>query len=306
VNLILLIGANGQLGSDIVRTWADVALVPLTHADIDVTDRAATIDAVASRRPDLVVNTAAFHQVDVCETEPERAFAVNAVGAMNVADACREADAALMHLSTDYVFSGTAGRPYEEADPPDALNVYGVSKAAGEQLVRARLGRHYIVRTSGLYGVAGASGKGGNFVERMLQLCRDGNDINVVDDQRLSPTATADLARKLRELAASGRYGTYHVTNAGDCSWYEFARAIFELAGAEAKLSPTTTAAFAAKAVRPAYSALANSALAAAGIAPLRPWREALRDYLVAKGHLAPGGDRASSIEPPASPRTIP
>jgi dTDP-4-dehydrorhamnose reductase len=282
----LLIGANGQLGSDIAAMWPAADLVPLTHADVDVTAAARLSDVIAAHKPDLVLNTSAFHNVDVCETEPERAFAVNAIGALNLANACRDAGAALMHISTDYVFSGRAGRPCTEADAPDAINVYGVSKIAGEQLIRGRLDRHYVVRTSGLYGVAGSSGKGGNFVERMLQLALDGQDLKVVDDQTTSPTFTADLASKLLEVARSGRYGTYHVTNSGQASWHEFARTIFEQAGVAAKLSPTTTATFGAKAVRPAYSVLANTSLAAAGIATLRPWRDALHDYLGRKGHI--------------------
>lgn len=294
---VLLIGARGQLGSDIVAAWAGCELTALTHDEIEVTDPDSVRAAIESHTPELVVNTSAFHNVDLCESEPARAFATNASGALHLADACKAAGIALMHVSTDYVFSGNAGRAYTEADAPDAINVYGVSKAAGEQLIRSRLDRHYIVRTSGLYGVAGSSGKGGNFVERMLELQRAGQDLKVVDDQTTSPTFTADLASKLLEVAQSGRYGTYHVTNGGPASWYEFARAIFEQAGADARLAPTTTAAFASKAVRPAYSVLANDALAAAGIAPLRPWQEALHDYLGRKGHITPAPE-ASAAQP--------
>jgi dTDP-4-dehydrorhamnose reductase len=284
----LLIGANGQLGSDIVAAWPGDELIPLTHADIEATDRDSVTRAVSEYRPDLVVNTSAFHNVDLCETEPERAFLVNTIAPMYLADVCREHDAVLMHLSTDYVFSGTAGRAYTEDDLPDAVNVYGNAKAVGEQLVRTRNPRHYIVRTSGLYGVAGSSGKGGNFVERTLQLARDGQDLKVVADQTLSPTFTADLAAKLLEVARSGKFGTYHVTNGGATSWHEFAHTVFELTGTPAKLSPTTTANFGAKAVRPEYSVLENARLAAAGIAAMRPWRDALADYLGRKGHIPP------------------
>jgi dTDP-4-dehydrorhamnose reductase len=288
----LLIGANGQLGSDIVPAWANDTLIPLTHADIEVTDRERVHELISRHSPDIVVNTSAFHQVDLCETEGEKAFAVNAMGALHLADACAATGAALMHISTDYVFSGRARRPYTESDPADAVNVYGVSKAAGEQLIRQRLARHYIVRTSGLYGIAGASGKGGNFVERMLQLAGEGRDLKVVDDQTLSPTFTADLAQALLEVARSERFGTYHVTNSDSCSWFEFARTIFELTSAPARLSPTTAEAFGAKAARPEYSVLANDALAAAGIAPLRPWRDALAAYLGAKGRLVSAAAR--------------
>jgi len=292
----VLIGASGQLGRDIVHAWPDDNLVPLTHAAIEVTDADQVANVLAAHSPEVVINTSAFHNVDLCESEPLRAFAVNAIGALNLANACRDLGATLVHLSTDYVFSGDAGRPYHESDAPDSRNVYGVSKAAGEQIVRSRLERHCIVRTSGLYGVAGSSGKGGNFVERMLQLQRGGNDINVVDDQRLSPTSTTDLAGKIVELIGQGAIGTYHVTNSGSCSWFEFARTIFELASVDARLTPTTTAAFAAKAQRPAFSALANTRLAEVGLAPLRSWREALDEYLVAKGHVRARGEVTGGI----------
>ncbi len=285
---VLLIGANGQLGTDIPAAWIDHDIVPATRADFDVRDRAAVHAAIGANKPDIILNTSAFHNVDVCEDEPEPAFAVNAIGALNLADACREHNATLVHLSTDYVFSGRAGRAYTETDAPDPANVYGATKAAGEQLIRQRLDRHYIVRGSGLFGVAGAAGKGGNFIETMLRLGREGKPITVVADQTLSPTSTADLALKLRELVATDQFGTYHVTGSGETSWHDFAAAIFEECGLSPQLSPTTTAAFGAKALRPEYSVLANDALATVGIAPMRHWRDALRDYLALKGHISP------------------
>jgi len=292
----LLIGARGQLGSDIRASWPADGLVALTSDDIDVRDRAGVFEVVAAHRPDLVLNTSAFHNVDLCEDEPAQAFAVNAIAPKHLADACAEHGAALLHLSTDYVFSGNAGRAYTESDRTDALNVYGVSKAAGEQIIRSHLDRHYIVRSSGLFGVAGAAGKGGNFVETMLRLAREGKPIKVVDDQVLSPSFTADLAAKLLELAQTGTYGTYHVTGQGSCSWYEFAGEIFRQAGLSPELTPTTTASFGAKAVRPAYSVLSNDALLRAGIAPTRHWREALADYLRRKGHVpAPTAETAAT-----------
>lgn len=285
----LLIGANGQLGTDIVATWPTADLIPLTIDDLDVTDRARVFEVIAAHKPALVLNTSAFHNVDVCEAEPEQAFAVNTIAVKHLADACVEHGATLLHMSTDYVFSGNGrSTPYTETDAPDALNVYGVSKAAGEQIIRQRLPRHFIIRSSGLFGVAGAAGKGGNFVETMLRLAREGKPITVVHDQTLSPTFTPDLAAKLLELARTGRHGTYHVTGSGSCTWYEFAREIFAQCALTPDLSPTTTAAFGAKAVRPEYSVLANDALAAAGLPPLRPWQEALADYLSRKGHTVP------------------
>jgi len=289
----VVIGATGQLGSDIVRTWSDGETVGLSHSAIEVVDRQHVFEVLRSQAPEVVVNCAAFHNVDACEAEPERAFAVNALGAMNVADACRALGAMLVFISTDYVFAGDSGRAYVESDAPGPLNVYGVSKLAGEHLVRSRLERHYIVRTSGLYGTVGASGKGGNFVERMLQLAGRGENVRVVDDQVLSPTFTYDLAEKLYELVATGRFGTYHITNRGSCSWYDFAAKIFELTGTRASLTRTTTEEFGAKARRPPHSVLASSALQEVGVAPLRPWTEALADYLRRKGHLPKGIDHS-------------
>lgn len=282
----LLIGANGQLGTDIVAVWPANDLVPLTIDDIDVTNRDRVFDVVAAHKPDLVLNTAAFHNVDLCESEPGQAFAVNAVAVQHLADACAQHGAALLHMSTDYVFGGHAGRAYTEADTVDPVNVYGASKAAGEMILRQRLHRHYIIRSSGLFGVAGAAGKGGNFVETMLRLAREGKPITVVADQVLSPTFTPDLAQKLLELVRTDMYGTYHITGRGECSWHAFAQAIFEECGLAPDLSPTTTAAFGAKARRPAYSVLSNDAIARAGLTPLRHWREGLRDYLGRKGYI--------------------
>jgi dTDP-4-dehydrorhamnose reductase len=283
----VVIGSSGQLGCDLMRAWPPGDTIGLTHAEIDVTDREQVFEVLARNTPELVVNTAAFHNVDVCESEAERAFQVNAVGAMNVADACHQLGAALMLISTDYVYAGDLGRPYVENDPTTPISVYGTSKAAGEQLVRSRLAKHYVVRTSGLYGVAGASGKGGNFVMRMLELGRGGKDLRVVDDQVLSPTFTQDLAEQLLRLASTEQYGTYHITNGNDCSWYAFAKEIFRVTATDALLSPTTTAEFGAKAPRPAFSVLANEATQAVGLPAMRSWTEALKDFLTQKGQLA-------------------
>jgi dTDP-4-dehydrorhamnose reductase len=276
---VLLTGAGGQLGGEIIAAWRDDEVTALDRAELDVTDRDAVEAAVAHARPELVINTAAFTAVDACEADVERAFTVNAFGALHLADACAAHGAALMHISTDYVFDGRSRTPYGADAAVGPMSVYGLSKATGEQLIRAALPAHYIVRTAGLYGPRGAR-QPANFVERMLQLAREGQPIRVVDDQVTAPTYARDLAVTLRAIAATGHHGTYHATNAGACSWYEFAAAIFELAGVPAKLERTTTAAYGAPAARPAYSVLANDALAAAGIAPLRHWREALAAYV--------------------------
>lgn len=277
---ILLTGAGGQLATELGRALDGQDLVALSHRELNVCDRDQVRAAVQAVRPDVVINTAAFHRVDECEVEAKRAFAVNALGAHSLALACAETDASLLHISTDYVFDGRKGEPYLEEDAALPVNVYGASKLAGELLIRILLNRHYVVRTAGLYGVAGASGKGGNFVSTMLRLAREGRVIKVVDDQRLSPTSARDLAKKLAWLIGTEGYGLYHITNAGDCSWYEFAQAVFAEAGLAPRLEPTTTEAFGARARRPAYSVLGHGALQRLGSDDLPHWRDVLRRHL--------------------------
>lgn len=292
---VAVIGANGQLGTDLVKelgggttddrqrtTESDFQVIPLTHKDIEICDRAGTREVLARLQPDVVSNTAAYHRVDECEDDPEKAFQVNAIAVHNLALVCRDLDAVLVHMSTDYVFGGDRNRrrPYTEDDPPWPLNVYGVSKLAGEYFVRNLCPKHFVVRSSGLYGVAGSSGKGGNFVELMLRLAWEGKPIRVVNDQRLAPTYTVDLTRKLVELMATEHYGVYHITNSGDCTWYEFAAEIFELAVLSPDFSPTTSEVFGAKARRPGYSVLKGVKAKEAGLGECRNWKKALHAYL--------------------------
>jgi dTDP-4-dehydrorhamnose reductase len=284
---ILILGAGGQLASDLVPALSGHDVVEMPHAALDVTDSPHVAAALADYRPDVVVNTTAFHRVDDCEEQIGRAFAVNTVAVGTLARMCSAISCALVHLSTDYVFAGDQTVPYPEAESPNPQTVYGASKAAGEWLIRQQCPRHFIVRTSGLYGVAGASGKGGNFVNLMLRLADEGKPIRVVADQVLTPTSTRDLAGKIAWLLTTEAYGLYHITNAGQCSWYEFAAQIFRLAGLAPDLSPTTTAAFGAKAKRPAFSVLAHDHLAALGADDLPLWPEALAAYLKAIGRLS-------------------
>jgi dTDP-4-dehydrorhamnose reductase len=283
---IVVIGANGQLGGDLVQALQahspTYQVIPLTHADLEVTDPLQVQQALDHHQPQVVVNTAAYHKVDEVESNPERAFAVNAIAPLTLARLCREQDIALLFLSTDYVFGGDQTRttPYTENDCPAPLNVYGISKLAGEKAIQATWHKHWIVRTSGLYGLRGASGKGGNFVELMLRLAHEGKDIRVVDDQRLSPTYTKELARGLVMLIEQAPYGLYHLTCSGECSWYEFALKIFELSNLHPNLQPTTSAEFKTTARRPHYSVLANQALREAGLPPLKDWQAALAEYL--------------------------
>lgn len=285
---IALIGANGQLGSDLVKAVSACGhdLVPLTHADVEVTDAESVAAMMQRHEPDIVLNMAAFHKVDACEEEVEQTFAVNAYGVRNLALACRAHGAVLAHMSTDYVFGGdkTRATPYVETDTPAPINVYGVSKLAGEHLVRYLLERCFIFRVTGLYGVAGSSGKGGNFVELMLRLARGGKDIRVVDDQRMTPTYTVDLAQQIVAVIETEHYGLYHATSQGDCTWYEFAAEIFRQSEFSPNLGRAKTGDFGEKATRPAYSVLENRALQGIGMDMMRPWQEALGAYLEERG----------------------
>jgi dTDP-4-dehydrorhamnose reductase len=276
---VLLFGAGGQLSVDISRTWGDHDLVELSHKECDVTDFASVMEAGERHRPDVVIDNAAYVRVDDAETHPELAFAVNAEGAKNCADAAKAVDAAILYMSTDYVF-GKGTEPHTEDEPVHPLGAYAISKAAGEALVRNTTERHFIVRSGGLFGHAGSSGKGGNFVETMLRFAREGRSWKVVADEVVSPTYTLDLAMKLKELVGIGAYGTYHLTNAGQCSWHEFAVETVRLAGLEAEISPTTSAEWNAPAPRPRCSVLKDTKTAALGLEPMRPWREALAAYL--------------------------
>ncbi len=283
---LIIIGASGQLGTDLETCFRQASssydVVPLTHKTIELRDHNGVHELLTDLNPGLVLNTAAFHQVDQCETEAESAFRVNALGVRNLAEICSELGATLLHVSTDYVFGGEHDRrsAYREMDTPQPINVYGNSKLAGEYFVQSIAPKHFIVRSSGLFGIAGSSGKGGNFIETMLRLASEGREIKVVNDQRLSPTFTRDLAAKIAELIQSEEYGLYHLTSTGDCTWYEFASEIFQQAHIKANLSPTTTDGFGARARRPRYSVLESERLEEIGLEPIRIWQEALREYL--------------------------
>jgi dTDP-4-dehydrorhamnose reductase len=282
---VAVIGSTGQLGQDLMRVFGEQAL-GFAHEDLDVTDEESVASALRSAEPDWVLNTAAFHRVDDCETNPTLTFAVNATGALNVARAAAIVGSGVAFFSSDYVFGGQdRGRdnPYEEGDAPHPLSVYGASKVAGEQLVMQANPRHLVVRSAGLYGTA-TSRKGWTFPELMLNKARNEGALRVVTDQVLSPTFTADLAGKTKELIEQDALGLFHLTNAGECSWFEFAQGALELAGVEAKMEQISTDQMNQRARRPSYSALDTTHLEAVGVEPLRPWKEALGDYLRAKG----------------------
>ena len=283
---IMIIGANGQLGGDLVKVIQDSpnqhVVIQMTHQEIEVTDVQSIKKALETNLPDVVINTAAYHKVDEVEGNPEKAFAVNAIAPWNVAKACKEINAIAVFISSDYVFGGDLSRrsPYSESDLPAPVNVYGASKLAGEALVKIACDQHFIIRTTGLYGVRGASGKGGNFVELMLRLANEGKEIKVVNDQRLTPTYTIDLAQALIRLVETRRYGLYHLTSEGNCTWYEFAAKIFELSELRPNFKHVASTEFKTAAARPSYSVLAKNGYAEAGLPPMRPWQLSLEDYL--------------------------
>jgi dTDP-4-dehydrorhamnose reductase len=258
-----------------------VDCVELDHGRVEVTDPQSVLVALRDARPAAVVNTAAFHKVDACEEDPKRAFEVNALGALHVARACREAGARCVYVSTDYVFDGAKAEPYLEEDLPNPLNVYGASKLAGEHLVAQTCPDALVVRVASLFGGLGSRGKGTNFVLTVLERARRGEALRVVDDVRMSPTYAEDAAAAIVELVARGASGVFHVVNKGACSWYELAVRVLELAGLRVPVHPVPQEAYPARARRPRNSALSTAKLEARGLR-LPPWEDAVQRYLAA------------------------
>ena len=282
---ITLIGSTGQLGQDLSKAFQSTHdVIGLRHQEIEVTDKSSVV-SLKQQKPDVIVNTAAFHKTDLCEDEPLKAFAVNAVGPKNVAEVSTEIGATAVFISTDYVFSGSKNQPYIEDDVPDPINTYGISKLAGEFFTR-QSPRHYVFRVASLFGVAGASGKGGNFVETMLAKAEKNEIISVIGDMWMSPTFTRDAAEMMKTVVERQLpFGIYHMTNKGQCTWFEFTQEIFRLMNLTPDLKKIETSQLQTKAKRPQFSALASAKLPKYGL-EMRGWREALADYLVEKGHL--------------------
>jgi len=283
---VLITGAGGQLAADLARAFGDAGheTIGLRREDLDIADQAAVSARLADLRPDAILNTAAYNRVDDAERAVDAAFAANAFGPRALARAAAGLDALLVHYSTDYVVEGTKRTPYGEDDAPLPLSVYATSKLGGEHFVRATATRHYVLRVCGLFGLAGRGTRHGNFVETMLRVAASGRPLRVVADQVMAPTATADVATAtLGLLDRRAPYGLYHCTAAGETTWYDYTRAIFELAGVPADLTPTTAAEYGAAARRPDYSMLDNAKLEAAGVARPRHWRDALAAYLAAR-----------------------
>ena len=281
---IAVIGADGQLGTDICNTIAKTnhELIRLTIEHIDVSDMSSVSRVLEELTPQLIINTAAFHHVEKCEDETIKAFEVNALGPRNLAKACNHINAALMHISTDYVFDGQKRTPYIETDKPMPLNVYANTKLSGEYFVEATAKKYYILRVSGIYGKSPCIGKGGmNFVELMLKLSRERDEVRVVDDEILTPTSTIEIARQIvKMIDSNAKYGLYHATAEGSCSWYEFAGEIFNITKPKIKFNKAAPGEFAVKVNRPSYSVLENKFLKDQGINMMRHWKEGLREYL--------------------------
>lgn len=280
---VAVVGANGQLGADICAALEQAGhqVVGMTHADIELGDEASVAAALDESRPDAVVNTAAMHNVEQCEADQARAFAINAIGVRNLARRCEAAAAYLLHIGTDYVFDGAKRAPYLESDAPSPLNVYGNSKLAGEYFVLNSCRKGAVLRVSGVYGSHPCRAKGGmNFVKLMLKLAAERPEIRVVDDEVLTPTYTVDIARQVALLVARQEPGLMHGTAQGACSWYAFAAKIFELSGTRANLQKARPGEFPAKVPRPSYSVLENRALARSGIDIMPSWEDGLARYL--------------------------
>ena len=282
---IAVIGSTGQLGTDLVKTLeVEHKVVGLTHNDIEVADYDNCL-LLKKHQPDTVINTAAFHKTDQCEEEPLKTFSVNALGARNVAMITNEIDATAVFISTDYVFDGSKKEPYTEDDVPAPINTYGISKLAAEHFTRQNP-KHYIIRIASVFGKAGASGKGGNFVETMITKAKKNEPITVIDDMWMSPTYTKNASSTLKEIIEKQLpYGIYHATNKGYCSWYQFAEQIFQFTGLTPDLTPIKTDQLTMKAKRPRFSALKSIKLPQYGI-EMPTWRKALREYLIEKGHI--------------------
>jgi len=281
---IAVIGADGQLGTDICKVLEKSSheLIRLTVEHIDVTDMDRVSGVLKETKPHLTINTAAFHHVEKCEDDPGQAFRVNALGPRNLAKVCSDIDATLMQISTDYVFDGKKQTPYIETDKPMPLNVYANTKLSGEHFVEAIANKYYILRVSGIYGKAPCIGKGGlNFIELMLKLSREREEVRVVDNEFLTPTSTVEISRQILHMIDNqAHFGLYHVTAEGSCSWYEFAKEIFEITKPKIKFNKAAPGEFAVKVKRPEYSVLENKFLKDRGLNIMRHWKDGLKEYL--------------------------
>ena len=274
---ILIAGAKGQLGLELIKQLSsneNIEVIATDRLELDITDINNVNEYIISAKPNVVINCAAHTAVDLCETDIENAYKINALGPRNLSIACEKVGAKYVQVSTDYVFDGKGDRPYREDDNTKPNSIYGSSKLMGEQFTKEFCSKYFIIRTAWLYG------EGNNFVRTMIKLSQTNSELNVVNDQFGSPTSTVDLARAIIDLIKTENYGTYHGTCEGVCSWYEFAKKIFEIKNIDIKVNPVTSEEFKRPAPRPNYSVLDNFMLKLVGLNSFRTWEEALVEYL--------------------------
>ena len=274
---IIITGANGQLGLELSKQLSrnkEYEVICTDIEELNIVDINSVNKVISKYKPDVVINCAAHTAVDLCETDIENAYKINAIGPRNLAIACEKVNAKFVQVSTDYVFDGNIDRPYREDDNTCPNSIYGSSKLMGEKFTKEFCSRHFIVRTAWLYG------EGNNFVRTMLKLSETNKEINVVNDQFGSPTSTVDLAKAIIELIHTEHYGTYHGTCEGKCSWYDFAQKIFEIRNIDIKVNPVTSEEYKRTAPRPTYSVLDNFMLKLVGLNSFRNWEDSLREYL--------------------------
>lgn len=288
---VALIGANGQLGTDIMKVFTEdkfFALIPLTHQDIEISDANSIKKVLDQISPHIVINTASYNKVDEAESNPQKAFLINGLANKYLGQYCQGKNIVFTYISTDYVFGADKKRekPYKEFDCPGPINAYGISKLAGEYFTSYSSSKYFIIRSSGLFGISGSKGKGGNFIELMLSLAKEKGHVRVVNDQIVSPTYTLDLAKQILKLMKTDAFGLYHATSRGECSWYSFAKKIFAQTNTDVNLEAISSAKFSAPAKRAHFSVLKNENLKKLGIDVMRSWEEGLQDYLKEKGYM--------------------
>jgi dTDP-4-dehydrorhamnose reductase len=277
---VLILGGSGQLGKDLRAALSAYQVTAPPHSQICVENADSLMAAFRRYRPTLVINTSAFHQLDACESEPARAYEINAFAVDRIASLCALSGAAFAHVSTDYVFGGDTSAPYGEGDAPRPICIYGLSKFAGEQLLQRHSDRWFIFRVSGLYGPSGTTNKGVTFIERVLRQAEQGQPLRVVDDVTFSPSYTIDVAASIRAIIERGAFGLYHLTNAGSCTWYDFAAQALSAAGFDTKITRAKDADFRGLAQRPMFTALRHDTLARNGFEELPDWRDAVHRYV--------------------------
>ncbi len=280
---VAVIGANGQLGRDVCEIFKheNNTVIELLHNDIEISNIDSVSKTLTYIKPDIIVNTAAMHNVEKCEADPVQSFFINAIGAKNLAIISQSIDAVLIHISTDYVFNGSKQNPYTENDSPSPINTYGNSKLAGEYYIQAIAKKYFILRTSGLYGKYPCRAKNApNFVELMIKLSKEKDKVKVVDDEILTPTSTLELSKQILVLSKTEYYGLYHATAEGSCSWYEFANEIFSIIDADIILEKASESDFPHKVPRPKYSVLENFHLKQHNLNIFNNWKDSLRHYL--------------------------